>query len=112
MPTDYRSRDTEAARDPAASHVLLDLVAIGDDDTDAFTSRPKDWQLEYVFQCWNFGRPGHFSIDIQRLDGSPTHLQGVQEHAQSGVKSYVYTPGGSYRLDIRSNCRWRVKVSG
>jgi hypothetical protein len=109
---DYRSSDTEPARSPPGAHVLLDLVGLGDDDTDSFKSHPQDWRLEYVFQCWNFGRPGDFRIDIQRPDGSPTLLQGVQEHARSGVKSYVYTPGGSYRLDIRSNCRWRVKVSG
>jgi hypothetical protein len=112
MSHDYRSEDTEPAHNPAGSRVLLDLVGIGDDYTDSFTSHPKDWQLDYVFECWNFGRPGHFRIDIQRPNGSPTRLQGVLEHARAGSHSYVYTPGGNFRLDIRSNCRWRVKVTG
>lgn len=105
---DYRPNDTG----PGDAHVLLDLVGVGDDDTDSFTSHPQNWRLEYVFQCWNFGRPGHFRIDIRRPDGLPSGLQGVFVHAKSDVHSYTYTPGGTFRLHIISNCHWRVKASG
>jgi hypothetical protein len=110
MSADFRPNDTEPK--PAGVHILLDLVGVGDDDTDSFTSRPQNWRLEYVFQCWQFGRPGNFRIDIQRPDGSPSGLQGVQVHAKASAYSYLYTPGGTFRLHIVSNCHWRVKANG
>jgi hypothetical protein len=109
---DNRPNDAEPAKNPTHLHTLLDVVGMGDDDTDSFTSRPQNWHLDYVYQCWNFGRPGHFRIDIRRPDGSPTSLQGVAERARAGSDSFVYTPGGAYRFHIVSNCRWRVVAKG
>jgi hypothetical protein len=109
---DNRPNDTEPANNPSHLHTLLDVVGAGDDDTDSFTSRPQNWQLGYIYQCWNFGRPGHFRIDIRRPDGSPTSLQGVAERARAGNGSFVYTPGGAYRLHIISNCHWRIMATG
>jgi hypothetical protein len=112
LPDDNRPNDTALPNDPTHSHVLLDVVGIGDEDTDTFTSRPQDWQLIYTFACWTFGRPGHFSLDIRKPDGSPTRLEGVSLRARSGTDSFVYKPGGSYSFRIRSNCRWRVVATG
>ena len=109
---DNRPNDTEPANNPTHLHTLLDVVGVGDDDTDSFTSRPQNWQLGYIYQCWNFGRPGHFKIDIRGPDGSPTSLQGVAERDRAGKASFVYTPGGTYRLHIISNCRWRIMAEG
>jgi hypothetical protein len=91
--------------------VLFDKSGSGISKTAIFNT-PSEWQIDYSFDCTNFGSQGNFSVIV--YDGkSETKDVPINALAAKGQDTvYEHNLSGPYYLDINSECDWHVTVKG
>lgn len=99
----------QAAAEP---QVLLDLKGSGSKSTQKFTAG-SDWDLNWSYDCSNFGQDGNFQVFIYDGSGqmsfrnSPVNQLGASD---SGVEHYHN--GGTFYFTVNSVCSWKIQVKG
>jgi hypothetical protein len=96
--------------------VLLALKGSGTKTTQKF-SAASDWDLQWTYDCRAFiggypGGHGNFIVDVLNGDGSRSQNQGTN---QLGVKDQGvehFHVGGTFYLEVTSECTWTMKVIG
>jgi hypothetical protein len=88
---------------PAPPQTLLNQQGSGTASTASF-SAPKNWDLVWSYDCSSFGSSGNFEVDIQGNLGP----LGVNQMGTSGSGTEYYHQGGSYYLEVNSECSWQV----
>jgi hypothetical protein len=88
---------------PAPPQTLLSQQGSGTASTASF-SAPKNWDLAWSSDCSGFGSSGNFEVDVQGNLGPV----GVNQMGTSGSGTEYYHQGGSYYLEVDSECSWQV----
>jgi len=104
--------NTQATAGPTkAPQALLNLTGSGTKSTQTFTAGG-DWDLDWTYDCSNFGNQGNFQVMIYNKDGTMSTQLPVNQlgSKDSGVEHYH--SGGSYYLEVNSECSWTVNVQG
>jgi len=91
---------------------LLNISGNGSKSTQTFTTPSNSWQLHYTYDCSGFGYKGNFQVMVYTSDGSLSNNAFVNELGHSGSDTEYYHTGGTYYLEINSECTWTVKVEG
>lgn len=103
---------TQAATPTSAPQVLLDLSGNGTKQTQVFTAGG-DWDLNWDYDCSNFGYQGNFIVSVYNKDGSVSFENTlVNQMGKSGADVQHYHKGGTFYLDINSMCSWHVNAKG
>lgn len=91
---------------------LLDLQGSGTKQTQKFTAAG-DWDLNWSYDCSNFGNQGNFIVTVYNSDGSVSFENTeVNQLGSSGSDVQHYHKSGTYYLAIDSECNWTVNVKG
>lgn len=102
--------DAPAARAPV---VLLDLHGNGTKTTEKFTTGSDDWHLGWNYDCTKFaGGTGNFIVGVDKSGGGFSGITGVNQLGGKDAGVEAYHQGGTFYLDINSECAWSVKVTG
>jgi hypothetical protein len=88
-----------------AGTVLLNIKGSGTKTTQKFSAK-EDWDLRWSFDCANFGTEGNFIVDPTG-DGFVTPVNQLGKRG-SGVEHYH--SGGTYYLEVISECDWTLKA--
>jgi len=97
---------------PATPQVLFSASGSGTKSTQTFTV-PKSWQLDWSYDCSNFGSQGNFVVSVYNADGSPSYNNTtVNQLGKSGSDTEYYHTGGTFYFEINSECSWTVKAKG
>jgi hypothetical protein len=114
--TTVSATTVSATTQPTATQVamkeLLNLTGSGTKSTQKF-STSSDWDLNWTYDCSNFGQKGNFQVMIYNGDGSMSIENGAVNQLgskDSGVEHYH--KGGTYYLEVNSECSWTVQVKG
>ena len=94
-----------------AGQVLLAVSGNGAKKTQKFTAAA-DWDLAYTYDCSNFGTQGNFVVMVYG-DNNQLSLSndGPNELGDKGNDVTHNHHGGTYYLDVTSECRWTIKVT-
>lgn len=103
---------TAPAAPAAAPKVLLDIQGSGTKSTEKFTTAGSDWDLQYAYNCSNFGSRGNFIVSVNGGDGGLSSNAGVNQLGASGNDVDHYHTGGTFYLEVNSECSWHIKVIG
>jgi hypothetical protein len=104
---------TKHTSTPKAPVTLLSQSGSGDDSTASFTA-PSTWQIEWTYDCSNFGEQGNFAVDVAQapnggvaasVEDPPINQLG---NSDSGTEHYYY--GGTVHLEVTSECDWTIKA--
>lgn len=103
----------QAAPQPAAPQTLLNIKGNGSKTTQTFTAAGA-WDLSYTYDCTSFGVPqGNFQVYVYNSDGSMSYNNApVNQLGKSGSDVEHYHTGGSFYLEVNSECDWTVTVKG
>ncbi len=93
----------------AQPRTVLDISGGGTKSTQTFTVE-KSWLLQWSYDCSNFGDSGSFMVAIKNSDGSPSDNEDVSQSGTSGADIEYYHTGGSYYLEVDSECKWHIAV--
>lgn len=97
---------------PAAPQTLLDISGSGSKTTESFTAAGA-WNLTYSYDCSTFGDRGNFQVFIYNGDGSMSFSNsGVNQLGASGSDTDYYHTGGTFYLEVNSECSWHIQVKG
>jgi len=97
---------------PAAMQTLLDISGSGSKTTESFTAAGA-WNLIWSYDCSNFGSKGNFQVFIYDGNGNMSFDNpGVNQLGASGSDTDYYHVGGTYYLEVNSECSWHVTVKG
>ena len=102
-PTVAATRTATPTATPATPQTLLNQRGSGTASTASF-SAPKNWDLVWSYDCSSFGSSGNFEVDVQGGIGP----LGVNQMGASGSGTDYYHQGGSYYLEVDSECSWQV----
>ena len=102
-PTVTATRTATPTPTPATPQTLLNQQGSGTASTASF-SAPKNWDLAWSYDCSTFGSSGNFEVDVQGNLGPV----GVNQMGTSGSGTEYYHQGGSYYLEVDSECSWQV----
>lgn len=109
------TQTTEAAKQSApttAPQTLLDLSGSGTKTTQKFTAGG-DWDLNWTYNCSNFGGQGNFQVMIYDGSGSLSFQNAmVNQLGKSDTGVEHYHNAGTYYFVVNSECKWSVKVQG
>lgn len=95
---------TKPAGKPAGT-VLLSVKGSGTKTTQKFAAK-SDWDLRWSYDCSNFGTQGNFIATPTGSDFlTPVNQLGNRD---SGVEHYH--SGGTYYLEVISECDWTLKA--
>lgn len=94
-----------------AAVALLDIQGTGQQTTQTFTTPGTEWTIAWAYNCAAFGSQGNFIINIY-TDAGGFVLGGVNELGESGSRVEYHHGGGSFYLEINSECAWHVIVYG
>lgn len=105
------SKPTSTA--PAAQQTLLDITGSGTKQTAQFTAAG-NWDLNWTYDCSSFsGGSGNFITSVFNKDGSPSiDNSDVNQLGAKGADVQHYYKGGTFYLNINSECSWHVTVKG
>jgi hypothetical protein len=98
------------ASTPAAATVQLDKTGSGITNTPSFTTSG-DWEIEWSYDCTNFGQSGNFGIFVFNFEGSLSDVA-ANQHGSKGADVANEHQGGTYYLEVDSPCDWHVIVKG
>lgn len=104
------SRSPAASEPPATLRVLLDKSGSGINTTPKF-SAASDWQIVWSYDCASFGSSGNFIVTVYDADGSLSDVA-VNELGAKGSDTTNEHQGGTYYLQVNSECKWHVIVKG
>jgi hypothetical protein len=88
---------------PTTPRTLLNQQGSGTASTQSF-SAPTNWDLVWSYDCSSFGSSGNFEVNVQGNLGP----LGVNQMGTSGSGTEYYHQGGSYYLEVDSECSWQV----
>ena len=99
----------------APSGAILQASGSGDKSTQAFTV-PASWSLQYTYDCTKYASfgGGTLGIFVYNPDGSfslgnsPTD---ANPSGNVGGDTQFYHTGGTFYLDVVSDCNWQVTVT-
>lgn len=95
-----------------APQTLLDLTGSGSKSTQKFTTSG-DWDLNWTYDCSSFGDKGNFQVFIYTGDGTMSFQNtGVNQLGSKDSGTEHYHTGGTYYLQVNSECSWTMKVQG
>jgi hypothetical protein len=95
---------------PAQPQTVMNLSGTGTKSTQTFTVN-NSWQMQWSYNCSNFGDQGNFQVFIYTSDGSMSFdNEGVNEEGMSGSDTEYYHTGGTYYLEVNSECSWNITV--
>ena len=103
-------KESIPANDKPATQTLLNLSASGTKTTQKFTAA-SDWDLDWSYNCSNFGPQGNFQVMIYNGDGSLSLKNALINQlgkSDSGVE--YYHNSGTYYLVVNSECSWEIQV--
>ena len=97
---------------PPAAKTLLEADANGNTKTKQFTTQGAEWTLNWSFDCAVLGDSGIFNVKVMAADGKESANPPVEkiDAANSGVEHYKQ--GGTFYLDVISECPWHIRVDG
>lgn len=94
-----------------APKVLLLVTGSGTKTTQKFTAAA-DWDLNWTYDCTRTeGGQGNFQVYIYSGGGSLSDIA-VNELGAKGSDVTHEHQGGTYYLEMNSECPWTVKVTG
>ena len=97
---------------PTAPQTLLEISGSGSKTTESFTTAGA-WNLTYSYDCSSFGDRGNFQVFIYNGDGSMSFSNsGVNQLGASGSDTDYYHTGGTFYLEVNSECSWHIQVKG
>ena len=99
-----------ASTAPVALKVLLDKSGTGINQTPKFTAGG-DWEIDWSYDCTNFGSNGNFIITVYQGDGTLVGVAANQLGAKGSDVSNQHQ-SGTYYLEMNSECDWHVIVKG
>jgi len=100
------------AQAPAAPQMLLSISGSGSKTTAKFTAA-SDWDLNWSYDCSKFGYQGNFQVFVYNGDGSMSFSNsGVNQLGKSGADVEHYHTGGTFYLEVNSECSWKIQVKG
>ncbi len=103
---------TQAPVTQAAPQVLLDLSGSGSKSTQKFTAGG-DWDLNWTYDCSNFGGKGNFQVFIYNGDGSMSfENSAINQLGSKDSGTEHYHKGGTYYLEVNSECSWTLQAKG
>lgn len=95
-----------------AKQQLLDVQGSGTKSTNTFTAAG-DWDLTWSYDCSNFGAQGNFVVIAKTKDNNPAfRINPVNQLGAKGNDVDHYHQGGSYFLEVNSECNWHITVTG
>jgi hypothetical protein len=113
--TNSQSSSTAPVAQTASQSIpqtLLDLKGSGTKTTQKFTAA-SDWDLEWSYDCSNFGSQGNFMVYVYNGDGSISYSNaGVNQLGKSDSGVENYHSGGTFYLTVNSVCKWKIMVKG
>ncbi len=95
---------------PAPQHLLLDQTGSGTNTTARFTAGA-DWHIDWSYDCSSFAPKGTFAIYVFDNAGSAVDVAANQLGA-SGSATSNERRGGTFYLQVNSQCNWHVMVKG
>ena len=96
----------------SAPQVLLDIAGSGSKTTQKFTAGG-DWDLNWNYDCSNFGQSGNLIVMIYDGNGSLSYRNtGVNQLGDSGSGVEHYHNSGTFYLVVNSVCKWNIEVKG
>lgn len=94
-----------------AGQVLLNVSGNGQKTTQKFTAAG-DWDLAYKYDCSNFGQSGNFIVMVYGNDGNLSlSNDGPNELGMKGNDVDHEHNGGTYYLEVDTECHWSIKVT-
>jgi hypothetical protein len=96
----------------APTNKLFEVEGNGAKTTQSFTTPTNEWMLWYTYDCSSFGARGNFIVNIKAADGSSSSLQGVNELGAGGGDKDYYHQGGTFYLEVNSECWWHIEIWG
>lgn len=95
---------------PAQPQTVMSISGTGTKSTQTFTVN-SNWQMQWSYDCSNFGDQGNFQVFIYTSSGSMSFDNAmVNEAGMSGSDTEYYHTGGTYYLEVNSECSWNIKV--
>lgn len=103
---------TVAPTTTPAPTVVYSKTGSGTGTTPNFTVGA-EWQIDWTYNCSNFGGSGNFIITPVGSGGTGIGLNPVNELGASGADTaYEHDAAGTFNLQVNSECNWTVKVIG
>ena len=97
---------------PTAPQTLLKLSGSGTKSTQKFTAGG-DWDLNWSYDCSSFGYKGNFQVFVYNSDGSISFSNsGVNQLGMSDSGVEHYHSGGTFYLEVNSECSWKLDAQG
>ena len=97
---------------PPPPKTLLEADANGNTKTKMFTTQGSGWTLNWSFDCAVLGDSGIFNVKIMRQDGKESANPPVEKINESDSGAEHYKQGGTFYLDVISECPWHVRANG
>jgi hypothetical protein len=94
-----------------APTTLLDVSGSGIKTTQAFTVGPT-WAMTWSYDCSAFGSRGNFIVNVMTTDGHGSRNAGTNQLGTGGSDVEHFHVGGTFYLEINSECGWHVTVQG
>ncbi len=110
VPAPSASTSPAAPAAPAGPRTLLTLKGTGIKKTAKFLTSD-EWTLAYTYDCASFGMAGNFQV-WEYTDGTMNDVL-VNELDKKGADTTPqHDDPGEHYLEINSECRWTVTVTG
>ena len=97
---------------PPLPKTLLEADANGNTKTKPFTTQGAQWTLNWSFDCAMLGDSGIFNVKIMRADGKESANPPVEKINAADSGAERYKQGGTFYLDVISECPWHIRVDG
>jgi len=105
--TSQAQQAADAQATTSAANVL-DVSGSGIQKTQKFTTNGGEWQIRWHYDCSTFGQSGNFQVYLYDSSGMPNIV--VNELNTSGSGTDYEHSGGTFYLEINSECDWHVQV--
>ena len=100
--------DDESAPSARKPEILLDVAGVGSSTTKPFSAQ-KGWVLTWSYDCSEqASQQGLFIVTTEGSSG--IRLVSRSAGKERGVEKYP--AGGTFRLDVQSDCMWSLSVRG
>lgn len=110
-PTPIPAPQPTPAPVPVQPQTVMSISGSGSKSTQTFTVNDS-WQMQWSYDCSSTGGQGNFQVFIFTGAGAMSEdNEGVNQLGASGSDTEYYHTGGSYYLEVNSECNWNIKVT-
>lgn len=95
----------------AAPTTVLDVSGSGIKTTQSFTVGPA-WDMAWSYDCSAFGQQGNFAALVKLPGGGSSPNIGTNQLGTGGSDVEHFHAGGTFYLEIISDCAWHIVVTG